>query len=117
MEKLSLADQYGFDAAQLAQDMNQLKVYGYADGGIASGLSMVGEEGPELIDFSTPTKVYSNTDTNKLLDNTDILSEIKGLRTENSILLKQNNIYLKKLHTIMRTKQSEDGTAFITETV
>lgn len=36
------------------------KVAGYADGGYAQGLAMVGERGQELVDFETPARVYSN---------------------------------------------------------
>ena len=31
----------------------------YASGGTASGLSLVGERGPELVDFSQPSHVYT----------------------------------------------------------
>lgn len=33
---------------------------GYARGGLASGMSLVGERGPELIDFATPSRVYTH---------------------------------------------------------
>lgn len=36
-------------------------------GGLASGLTLVGEGGPELVDFRTPARVYSNEDTRGLL--------------------------------------------------
>ena len=58
----------------------------YAKGGLASGLSMVGEQGPELVDFKTPARVYSNTATNQLLSNKELIEEIRRLRTEVSQL-------------------------------
>lgn len=39
----------------------------FAEGGLARGFALVGEEGPELIDFNTPTRVYSNEDTGRIL--------------------------------------------------
>ena len=40
---------------------------GFARGGLASGLAVVGERGPELVDFRTPARVYSAGDTAGLL--------------------------------------------------
>jgi len=42
-------------------------VPGLQRGGLASGLTLVGERGPELVDFRTPSRVYSNEDTRGLL--------------------------------------------------
>lgn len=39
----------------------------YARGGIANGLSLVGEEGPELIDAVTPSRVYTAKQTREML--------------------------------------------------
>jgi hypothetical protein len=61
-------------------------VPGFAKGGIAQGLSIVGEKGPELIDFNTPTRVYSNTASNQLLNNKELIDEIRRLRNEVSQL-------------------------------
>ena len=44
-------------------------VPGLQGGGLADGFAIVGERGPELIDFRTPTRVYNNTDTSKILNN------------------------------------------------
>lgn len=41
---------------------------GFAHGGLADGFGVVGEAGPELIDFRTPTRVYSNSDSRRILD-------------------------------------------------
>jgi hypothetical protein len=40
----------------------------YAAGGTAEGLALVGEKGPELAYFSNPTKIFSNEDSQKLLN-------------------------------------------------
>ena len=71
-------------AKQLAAttDYEKLKIDGFANGGIASGLAMVGERGPELVDFATPSRVYSNRASNDLLNNRELIAEIRNLRKE-----------------------------------
>jgi hypothetical protein len=56
----------------------------YARGGLASGMSLVGEEGPELVDFATPARVYPAGQTMGMLstNNTELLQELKYLREE-----------------------------------
>lgn len=41
---------------------------GFAKGGIANGWAMVGEEGPELVNFSNPSRVYTAEQTAKALN-------------------------------------------------
>jgi hypothetical protein len=64
-------------------------VPGFAKGGLANGMAMVGEQGPELVDFKTPTRVYSNTASNQLLNNKELIEEIRNLRSEVSSLRKE----------------------------
>jgi hypothetical protein len=40
----------------------------FADGGMASGLALVGEKGPELVNFGTPGMVHSNALSTKIAD-------------------------------------------------
>ena len=47
--------------------MNDYTPPGFAKGGIAHGLSLVGEEGPELIDAVTPSRVYTAKQTREAL--------------------------------------------------
>lgn len=42
-------------------------IRGLESGGVGYGLTLVGEGGPELVDFRTPARVYNNTETNNLL--------------------------------------------------
>ena len=42
---------------------------GLQDGGLGRGLTLVGEAGPELVDFRRPGRVYSNEDLANALDN------------------------------------------------
>ena len=60
----------------------------FASGGLASGLALVGEQGPELVDFKTPGRVYSNPASNDLLSNADLIAEIRNLHKEISQLRK-----------------------------
>ena len=58
----------------------------FANGGVASGVSLVGERGPEIVDFKNPGRVYSNRASNDLLNTKDLVAEIKALRDEVSQL-------------------------------
>ena len=59
-----------------------LAIPGHATGGLASGLSVVGERGPELVDFTNPGRVYSNRDSKALFNNSELIAEIKSLKEE-----------------------------------
>lgn len=54
----------------------------HANGGIASGWSLVGERGPELVNFTNPGRVYTNQASNDLFNNKELIAEIKALREE-----------------------------------
>jgi hypothetical protein len=69
----------------------QLKIPGHAMGGIASGISIVGERGPELVDFATPGRVYSNQASNDLFNTKELVAEIKALRDEVAQLREDQN--------------------------
>jgi hypothetical protein len=62
------------------------KVQQFAKGGLASGIALVGEEGPELVDFKTPGRVYPSAASNQMLNNKELIEEIKNLRKEVSQL-------------------------------
>jgi hypothetical protein len=56
---------------------------GFANGGYASmGMAMVGERGPELVDFNRPAQVYTNNELRSAMGGSDS-SEIRALREEN----------------------------------
>lgn len=58
----SLAAQQAQTGGQLSgvrQQLHDLGVEGFASGGLASGWSMVGERGPELVNFAAPARVYT----------------------------------------------------------
>ncbi len=57
----------------------------FAKGGLASGWSIVGEEGAELVNFSSPGRVYTARETQGMLggaDNSELIAEIRKLREE-----------------------------------
>jgi hypothetical protein len=59
----------------------------YKDGGFyPGGMAMVGEEGPELINFSRPGQVYTASETQNIMrGGSDSSTEIRQLREENRI--------------------------------
>ena len=60
-----------------------------AQGGYTpSGLTLVGEEGPELINFRNPGMVYTAAQTSNLLqgDNSELIKELQALRSEVTML-------------------------------
>jgi hypothetical protein len=45
-------------------------------------LALVGEEGPELINFKNPGMVYTSRQTSEILGNREVVAELKALRAE-----------------------------------
>jgi multidrug efflux pump subunit AcrA (membrane-fusion protein) len=59
---------------------------GFANGGYyPGGMAMVGERGPELIDFNNPGQVYSNDRLRSAMGGGDVATEIRALREDNKI--------------------------------
>lgn len=59
-----------------------IAIPGHARGGLAEGISLVGEQGPEIVDFVNPGRVYSNQASNDLFNTKELIAEIKALREE-----------------------------------
>jgi phage-related minor tail protein len=68
-----LGNQYGLSVPQFAEG-----------GSYTGGLALVGETGPELINFSQPGQVYTANQTSSILSggNTDMITELQALREE-----------------------------------
>jgi hypothetical protein len=65
------------------EDPPPLSFRKYAEGGLApKGISLVGEKGPELVDFKTPGRVYSNKASNDIFNSKQLVEEIRSLRQE-----------------------------------
>ena len=61
-------------------------IAGFAGGGYHSGgLRLVGENGPEL-EVTGPSRIFSNSQTKSMLDNSDLIAEVKALREEVRLL-------------------------------
>ena len=61
----------------------EAKLRGYATGGAyPGGLAMVGEHGPELINFNRPGQVYTSGQTSEILAGNGLATEIQGLRDD-----------------------------------
>lgn len=77
-----LADQSKVWAEEMIRRYGQWKIPGFASGGeFSGGLRIVGENGPEL-EVTKPSRIYSNSDTKNIFDNTAIINELKSLRDE-----------------------------------
>ena len=72
------------------------RVPGHANGGIASGWSMVGERGPELVNFTNPGRVYTAGETRSMMggdsDNAALAAAIQALKTELLVELRAANL-------------------------
>jgi hypothetical protein len=68
--------------ADLTAMAHSVGVPGYASGGDHSGgWRIVGENGPEL-ENTGPSRIHSNAQSKALIDNTELIAEIKALREE-----------------------------------
>nr|WP_315467156.1 hypothetical protein [uncultured Undibacterium sp.] len=65
---------------------NMQQIPGFANGGNASGLVMVGEKGPELINLGSTSRVHSNRETNDLLSSKSDPETKELLREQNKRL-------------------------------
>jgi tape measure domain-containing protein len=88
-----VAATYGISASDTLEFM---RVQGFATGGFyPGGLAMVGEQGPELINFDKPGQVYTAPQTRSLLsggDNGELLAEVRALKEEMKQLRETNNL-------------------------
>jgi hypothetical protein len=86
----SITDLKNYMATQGMSPYEHYKMFGisegitpYANGGYSSGgLALVGENGPELVNFENPAMVYNSAQTNNLISNS-VTQEIRGLREDN----------------------------------
>lgn len=62
---------------------DEAKLRGYATGGYyPGGLAMVGEQGPEIINFNRPGQVYTAGQTAEIMSGNGLAAEIQGLRDD-----------------------------------
>ena len=87
----------------------QFALGGYFSGGVR----MVGERGPEL-EMTGPSRIMSNNDTRKMLQNPDLVEAVKGMRQEIAELRNEqrqlginNNKYTKRTYDLYRQWDTE----------
>ena len=92
----------------------------HAAGGLAQGWSLVGEQGPELANFSQPGRIYTAAETRAALSggngssaNDELVAEVRGLRAENSLM--RADIRQMK-NTLVRVTRDGDGMVIATDT-
>lgn len=82
-----IEDMYGSTRGSLGAILDANGVARFAEGGAyAGGLAMVGEEGPELINFNKGGHVYTAPETQKIMGGGSNESEMRMLREEVSML-------------------------------
>jgi len=62
----------------------------FADGGIASGFGLVGERGPEIVNFGSPSRVFSNSESGSMLGMTAMsraLNQLTSLTQANGMAI------------------------------
>jgi hypothetical protein len=59
-----------------------------AAGGLARGFTLVGENGPELVNFADPGMVYSASQSRSMMADTSVTQELTDLRNENKVQLR-----------------------------
>ncbi len=78
--------EYGAGVSAVTSDLTNLvggEIPAFASGGShTGGLALVGEEGPEIVNMG-PSRVYSNSDSAKMFDNTELLNMISQLISVN----------------------------------
>lgn len=80
------ASGYGAEAIAISE------VPQFASGGYASGLALVGEEGPELVNFRNPGQVYNANQTAGMFGtNQQLIEEVRQLRAEVQKLREQQH--------------------------
>lgn len=63
--------------------MSSPEARGFATGGYyPGGLAMVGEQGPEMINFNRPGQVYTAGQTSEIMSGNSLAAEIQGLRAD-----------------------------------
>ena len=103
------ADRDAANAYQALKDQYLASIPAYAMGGMANGLSLVGEQGAELVNFGSTANVTNHSQTAGLFDN--ISQSIKDSSEVQATLLKEQVIELQALVNL----QSNANVAMINE--
>ena len=89
----------------------------HADGGrYAGGLALVGERGPELINFASPGHIYTADQTRDMMrggDNAELIAELRELRARLD-KIERNTAVLPQTHDVI-DRVTAGGNAMLTE--
>lgn len=103
------------DPTRIISDLYQ--VPRHADGGrYAGGLALVGERGPELINFDSPGHVYTAVQTRDMMrggDNAELIDELRELRARLD-KIERNTAVLPQTHDVI-DRVTAGGNAMLTE--
>lgn len=90
----------------------------FADGGSYSGgMALVGERGPELINFNSPGQITNNADLRELLSQKELIAEIRRLRQELNELKAYSRITARSTKKSKELHQKWDETYIPTQEV
>ncbi|SDK75817.1 DUF4214 domain-containing protein, partial [Duganella sp. OV510] len=86
-----------YDALKGSDEYKYLNgIKAHAKGGIASGWSLVGEEGPELVNFDTPGRVYTADQSRRMMSggtsDAAVAEQTAAIREQNALIAKQNEL-------------------------
>ena len=103
------------DPTRIISDL--YRVPRHADGGrYAGGLALVGERGPELINFASPGHVYTAVQTRDMMrggDNAELIAELRELRARLD-KIERNTAVLPQTHDVI-DRVTAGGNAMLTE--
>ena len=103
------------DPTRIISDLYQ--VPRHADGGrYAGGLALVGERGPELINFASPGHIYTADQTRDMMrggDNAELIAELRELRARLD-KIERNTAVLPQTHDVI-DRVTAGGNAMLTE--
>lgn len=83
---LQTATEIARSGAASAGSAAAMTIPAMASGGIAKGLTLVGENGPELANFAAAARIYPNQASNDIFNTKELVAEIRSLKAEVSQL-------------------------------
>ncbi|SDK76036.1 DUF4214 domain-containing protein, partial [Duganella sp. OV510] len=86
-----------YDALKNSDEYKQLRgISAFANGGLAAGWSLVGEEGPELVNFDQPGRVYTASQSREIMaggtSDAAIAKQTAAIERQNALIAKQNEL-------------------------
>lgn len=101
-------------AASLEQTLKAMRRFGVsipgfaAGGDFSGGMRLVGEQGPE-IELTGPSRIFSASQTAGMLNNRELVAEVRALRQEVASLRAANEATARNTHATKRQLERWDG--------